>query len=117
MPSNTDSGQHRDEAEAKANEERMREIDRMREEILSSPPEIVIANHCFGLFELAAIYLSENPPRLVPATLAIDALAGLAESVKGRLGEHEQTITDGLAQLRLAFVQVSALADNQVEKN
>ena len=116
MPSNSDSGQHMDQAEAKANEERMKEIDRMREEILSSPPEIVIANHCFGLFELAAIYLSENPPRLVPATLAIDALAGLVESVKGRLGEHEQTITDGLAQLRLAFVQVSTLADNPVEK-
>lgn len=117
MPSNSDPGQQKDEAEAKTNEERMAEIDRMREEILSSPPEIIIANHCFGLFELAAIYLSENPPRLVPATLAIDALAGLAESVKGRLGEHEQAIRDGLAQLRLAFVQVSALADNPVEES
>ncbi|NNN19439.1 MAG: hypothetical protein HKL84_06240 [Acidimicrobiaceae bacterium] len=93
-----------------AGQEKLAELDRLRNEILSSSPEIVIANHCFGLFELAAIYLSDSPPRLRDATLAIDALAGLAGSIKGRLGEYELEILDGISQLRLAFVQMSTLS-------
>ena len=33
-----------------------------------------MANHCYGLFELAAVYLSQQPPLLAQARLAIDAL-------------------------------------------
>lgn len=98
-----------------SSEDKFAEIERMRNEILSSTPEIVIANHCFGLFELAAIYLSDAPPRLTSATLAIDALAGLAGAIKGRLGEHELEINDAISQLRLAYVQVSALAEQSPE--
>ncbi len=90
-------------------------LEQLRMELLASSPEIIIANHCFGLFELAALYLSENPPRLIPATLAIDALAGLADALKGRLGGQEQEIRDGISQLRLAFIQVSPLADQAAE--
>lgn len=84
-------------------------IDQLRKELLASAPEVVIANHCFGLFELAAIYLSNTPPRLSAASLTIDALSGIVEATKGRLGEHEKELTDALSQLRLAFIQVSTI--------
>ena len=100
-----------DEVINEGTQESIADLDRLRIEILSSTPEVVIANHCFGLFELAAIYLSDSPPRFKDATLAIDALAGLLSSIKGRLGEREQEIQDGLSQLRLAFVQMSTLAN------
>lgn len=103
------NSQDQDKQQPETDTEDRAKIDQLREELLSSPPEVVIANHCFGLFELAAIYLSNDPPRLRAATLAIDALAAIADSLKGRLGEHEQEITDAAAQLRLAYIQVSAL--------
>jgi hypothetical protein len=50
------------------------EVDAMREQLANSPAEVVVANHCYGLFELAAIYLSQTPPMLFQARLAIDGL-------------------------------------------
>ncbi|HZM54952.1 MAG TPA: hypothetical protein VFC03_08005, partial [Acidimicrobiales bacterium] len=38
------------------------EVEAMRAELANSPVEIVVANHCYGLFELAAVYLSQLPP-------------------------------------------------------
>jgi hypothetical protein len=69
---------------------------------------VVVANHCFGLFELAAVYLSLEEPRLEQARLAIDALGAVVESLEGRLGEPESSLRDALAQIRLAFVQIGA---------
>ena len=57
--------------------------------------------------ELAALHLSERPPHLQEAQLAIDALSALVEGLAGRLGESERTLRDGLAQIRMGFVQVS----------
>ena len=45
----------------------------------------MIANHCYGLFELAAVYLSSVPPKLEDAQLAIDALAAIVEGLGERL--------------------------------
>ena len=70
--------------------------------------EIVVANHCFGLFELAALHLSQQPPHLDGARLAIDALAAVVEGLGDRLGEATGTLRDGLAQLRMAYVQIHA---------
>jgi hypothetical protein len=42
--------------------------------------------------------------------VAIDAFAALLASVQGRLGADEPVLTDALAQLRLAFVQVTNAA-------
>jgi hypothetical protein len=78
----------------------------MRAELADSPAEVVIANHCYGLFELAALYLSHQPARLVQARLAIDALGSLIDGLSGRLGEAEPHLKDGLSQLRLAYVQI-----------
>jgi hypothetical protein len=78
----------------------------MQEQLANTPVEVVIANHAFGLFELAALHLSLQPPQLDQARLAIDALAALVEGLAGRLGEPEQQLKDGLAQLRMAYVQI-----------
>ena len=78
----------------------------MQEELASAPVEVVVANHCYGLFELAAVYLSHQPALLPQARLAIDALGVLLDGLTGRLGEAEAQLKDGLSQLRLAYVQI-----------
>ncbi len=78
----------------------------MRAELVSSPVEVVVANHCYGLFELAAVYLSQQPPLLSQARLAIDALGCLVTGLEGRLGENEPQLIDAVSQLRLAYVQI-----------
>jgi hypothetical protein len=84
------------------------QVEAMRAELASTPVEVVVANHCYGLFELAAVYLSQVPPLLGQARLAIDALGCLVGGLDGRLGEAEETLKDGLSQLRLAYVQIDA---------
>lgn len=83
-------------------------MEEMRKQLAEAPVELVIANHCFGLFELAALHLSLKPPQLPQAQLAIDALSAVIENLAGRLGEHENQLRDGLAQIRLAYVQLKA---------
>jgi len=80
----------------------------LQAQLARAPAEVVVANHAFGMFELAALHLSLQPPQLEQARLAIDALAAVVEGLPGRLGEAERQLSDGLAQLRLAFVQVRA---------
>jgi hypothetical protein len=90
-----------------ADEEAMRaEMAQMQEELASTPVEAVIANHAVGLFNLAGLHLSRLPPNMEEARLAIDAFAALVEGLSGRLGPDEAALADGLAQLRLAFVQI-----------
>ena len=60
------------------------EFDAMRQQLANTPAEVVMANHCYGIFELATIYLSHTPPMLFEARLAIDSLGALLEGVKGR---------------------------------
>ena len=64
----------------------------MRAELVNAPVEVVVANHCYGLFELAAVYLSQQPPLLDQARLAIDALGCLVDGLEGRLGEAEDQL-------------------------
>ncbi len=84
------------------------QVEAMRAELARSPVEAVVANHCYGLFELAAVYLSQQPPLLDRAQLAIDALGCLLVGLEGRLGDAEPSLKDGLSQLRLAYVQIDA---------
>jgi hypothetical protein len=72
-----------------------------------TPAEVVIANHAFGLFELAGLHLSLDPPQLDQARLAIDAYAALVEGMGDRLGPQAKDLSAGLSQLRMAFVQIS----------
>ncbi len=89
------------------------EVAALRDALARTPAAAVVANHCYGLFELAAVHLSSQPPHLADAQLAIDGLAGLLETLHGRLGPDEPTLVDGLAQLRLAWVQVKAAHDGR----
>ncbi len=88
------------------------EMQQVREQLAQVPAAVVIANHAMGCYELAAIHLSSDPPRLDEAQLAIDALGAILDTIKGRLGEDESTLQDALAQLRMAFVQVKAAQDD-----
>jgi len=82
------------------------QLQELRDQLARTPAVVVVVNHAFGLFELAALHLSLKPPQLDEARLAIDALGALVDGMPGRLGEHEKELKDGLAQLRIAFVQV-----------
>ncbi len=87
-------------------EEAQRQLDLMRAQLATTSAEVVVANHCYGLFELAAIYLSQEPPKLFEARLAIDGLGALLDGLRGRLGEAESALLESLSQLRLAYVQL-----------
>jgi len=80
----------------------------LQQQLAQTPAAEVVANHCFGLFELAALHLSLAPPQLAEASTAIDALNGIVEALPGRLGQHESQLKEGLASLKLAFVQIRA---------
>src|SRR5580700_675853 len=71
-------------------------MEAMRAELANTPPEVVVANHCYGLFELAAIYLSQTPAMLFQARLAIDGLGALLDGLRGRLGEAEPSLLESL---------------------
>lgn len=89
-------------------EEQLRaEMAELERQLAGAPVEDVIANHCYGIFQLAALYLSQSPPRLDAARLAIDALAAVVEALGDRLGASAGSLRDGLTQLRLAFVQIA----------
>jgi hypothetical protein len=87
------------------------EVDALRRELADAPADLVVANHCYGLFELAAVYLSDSPPHLDDARLAIDALGFLVDGLGERLGDAHPSLRDALAQIRLAFVQIAAAGD------
>ena len=87
-------------------EEMAREMAAVQEQIASAPASVVVANHLMGCYELAAIHLSQQPPNLSEASVAIDALAGVVDTLPGRLGEAAATMRDALHQIRLAYVAV-----------
>jgi len=82
------------------------QVEAMRAELAGAPVEVVVANHCYALFELAALHLSQQPPQLPEARLAIDALGCLVDGLHGRLGQGESVLAEGRASLQLAWVQI-----------
>lgn len=89
-------------------EEIATQVAEVRRQLRETPAEVIVANHAMGLYELAAVHLSADPPDLAQARLAIDAMGGIVDPLEGRLGEHEEVLRDALAQIRLAFVQIQA---------
>ncbi len=81
-------------------------MEALRARLAETPAETVVANHCYGLFELGAIYLSADPPLLAEARLAIDAFGLLVEGLGERLGDAANPLREALAQIRLGYVQV-----------
>ena len=87
-------------------EQYIRELSESRERLKAVPASVVVANHAMGLYELAALHLSNQPPNFAEGAVAIDALGALLDGMKGRLGEAEPTLQDALSQIRMAFVQL-----------
>jgi hypothetical protein len=96
-----------EEEQAKAMAQELAEA---RARLLETDVSTVVANHALGIYELAAIHLTADKPKLDEARLAIDALAALVEGLVGRLGTAEPTLKDALHQIRLAFVQKTGTA-------
>ncbi|HEV3227777.1 MAG TPA: hypothetical protein VGZ52_13110 [Acidimicrobiales bacterium] len=90
------------------------EMDEVRQQLASVPAAVVVANHAMGLYELAAIHLSGQPPNFVEAQVAIDGMAAIVSGLAGRLGDNEPTLNDALAQLRMAYVQLKGSASAEV---
>jgi hypothetical protein len=79
-----------------------------RARLAEVPARVVVTNHVMGLYELGAIHLSTDPPDLESASLAIDAVACLVDGLGDRLGDETATLRDALANIRLAFVQITS---------
>ncbi|HUR48949.1 MAG TPA: hypothetical protein VMY88_05385 [Acidimicrobiales bacterium] len=92
-------------------DEQIEQMRQLEEKLAQTPASVVVANHAYGLFELAALHLGRRPPNFEQAQLAIDAMGALVEGLGDRLGDHARQLHDGLTQLRLAFVQVRSAAD------
>ncbi len=89
------------------------DLESLRRQLAETPAEVVVANHCYGLFELAALHLSGSPPGLEQARLAIDALGFLVDGLGERLGAAYPELRDALAQIRLAYVQISSAEEHR----
>ncbi|HLI16087.1 MAG TPA: hypothetical protein VKV23_08575 [Acidimicrobiales bacterium] len=96
-----DRGEQVPGAEARA------ELAELERQLLAAAPEDVIANHCYGIFQLAALYLAQRPPRLDSARLAIDALGCLVNGLGERLGAAAPTLAESVTQIQLAFVELA----------
>jgi hypothetical protein len=88
-------------------EQMIAEMAQARAELARTPAAVVVANHAMGLYELAAIHLSQQPPNLAEAGIAVDALAALTKALEGRLGQNEATLNQALNQLQMAFVELT----------
>ena len=85
------------------------ELAAARQRLSQTPAAEVIANHVMGIYELAAIHLSDETPKLNEAQIAIDAMTGIVGSLEGRLGENENVIKDAQQQIQMAYVQVASI--------
>jgi hypothetical protein len=106
-----DDGYDLDDLSPEEREALAARLEELRSQLVSTPAEVVVANHAYGLFELAAIHLSQQPPNLDQARLAVDALGAVLGALAGRLGEAEPSLLDALAQIRLTYVQISEMAN------
>lgn len=89
-------------------EDAAEEVADIRRQLAAVPASRVVANHAMGLYELAAIHLSNQPPNLGEARVAIDAMGGIVDALEDRMGDDEAVLRDALAQLRMAYVQLQA---------
>jgi hypothetical protein len=87
--------------------EQMRE---MLARLAATPVEAIVTQFVVQLQELAVLHLGisqERAESLPQAALAIDAFAALVEGLGVRLEPNADALKQVLAQLRLAFVEVS----------
>ncbi len=88
------------------------ELAEARKRLSETPAGDIIANHVMGIYELAAIHLSNQPPSIDEAKIAIDAMAAILTGLQGRLGQNENVLRDALQQIQIAFVQIAEQPDS-----
>ncbi len=101
------AGEPVDEATRAQAEEEMK---RLREELASTPVADIVANHVVGLWQLAVLHLDlegSGTRQVDEARVAVDAVSALVEGLGEDLGPHRGALEDALAQLRMAYVQVT----------
>jgi hypothetical protein len=94
------------------------QLRQLREQLAATPVSDIVANHAIGLWELALLHLSPDEgmePDLDEARLAIDGVAALVEGLDDRLGRHQEPLREALAQLRLAYVEITRRVEEGVE--
>ena len=84
----------------------IKEMAQVQQQIAETPAAQLVANHAMGLYELAAIKLSQEPPLYTEAQLAIDSLAAMLDVAGDRLGPDAAPLRQGLSQLQMAFVEL-----------
>ncbi|MEZ5379760.1 MAG: hypothetical protein R2733_24920 [Acidimicrobiales bacterium] len=82
-----------------------KELAEARAQILEADPTAIIANHAFGMYELAMLHITNDDPDMKAARLAVDALGALVEGLRGRLDEAESPLNEALHGVRLLFVE------------
>lgn len=76
-------------------------------EMLSTPIDVLIANHVMGFYELAVLHLQQPDPDMEQARTAVDAMAAVMAALPGRLGEPEATLQQALQQAQTAYVGIA----------
>lgn len=84
----------------------IQEMAQVQQQIAGTPAGQLVANHAMGMYELAAIKLSVEPPLFAEAQLAIDAMAAVLDATGDRLGDDALPLRQGLTQLQMAFVEL-----------
>lgn len=74
----------------------------------STPVEMILGNHLFVLFQVAALRLGETPPNLDAAQLVIDTVAAMISAAGERLGEHAELYRSALAEVQQAYVRAKS---------
>src|SRR5215208_6675523 len=92
------------------------QLEQLREQLASVPAGEVVAEAAVPLITMAQIRmgLPEENARfrdLESARLLVDALGGLLAATEGRLGAPEPSLRNALANLRMAFAEVAAHAE------
>lgn len=87
-------------------EEMLAEMAETQRRLAAMPATEVIANHAMGLYELAAIHLSQPTPQFDDAKVAIDAMTAVVEVVGSRFGENLPPLREALRNLQMTFVRL-----------
>lgn len=81
------------------------EMQLLERQLLEAPAADVVANHVYGMLELAALHLSASPSHLDDARLSIDAASAVVSALGERLGTGGKQLREALTSLRMAVVE------------
>lgn len=87
-------------------EEFIAQMAEAQQRIAETPADVMVVNHAMGLYDLAAIKLSADPPAFEESRLAIDAFAALVDALGDRLGEPAEQLREARRAIQMAWVQL-----------